>query len=431
MANNGTNQPITLNDQTAPQRAFKGIWIPADLWASKDVTIQEKIILLEINSLTHVKKKYCWARNKHFADFFGLSIQRISQILNKLKKQGIIEITEIFKGKQVIERRLTINEDAFNFLKAPPKNPLSFLKAPPKNPLSFLKAPLKVPLAPPLGTFKDSNTIQNNTILNKSFSNEKHNRGLCDTSGQGVEQEGQVVESENISSNTIILDHWKSLDGKVHKNKSAKGFIKINHMIDELLIEGLNPYSKLTDDPKMKIRKWEVQEIVDSINYYVTVLRKDISKTYFNEFVVLNYFSKQYKNSAPNHSPLVEAFKQIKFIQPTKKSEKLKSKLTSAINGNEISEKVFIKAANYLARIDKAFKVTNAACITLNKSMLKTFTRYVKEKKNNADFKLEYIAGDTFKKEFVEEMQKRNVIVKRKLKRKRYANKGGNMHVKV
>ena len=33
------------------ERAFKGIWIPKEIWLSQDLTMQEKIMLVEIDSL--------------------------------------------------------------------------------------------------------------------------------------------------------------------------------------------------------------------------------------------------------------------------------------------------------------------------------------------------------------------------------------------
>ena len=32
-------------------RAFKGIWIPKSIWLSRELTIQEKVFIVEIDSL--------------------------------------------------------------------------------------------------------------------------------------------------------------------------------------------------------------------------------------------------------------------------------------------------------------------------------------------------------------------------------------------
>lgn len=56
------------------ERAFKGVWIPANIWLSKNITLQEKVFLAEIDSLDN--KDGCYASNSYFANFFGLSRNR-------------------------------------------------------------------------------------------------------------------------------------------------------------------------------------------------------------------------------------------------------------------------------------------------------------------------------------------------------------------
>lgn len=65
-----------------PKRAFKGIWIPKRLWLAKDLTLQEKVFLAEIDSLD--RGAGCYASNSYFAKFFGLSKKRVSFIINSL-----------------------------------------------------------------------------------------------------------------------------------------------------------------------------------------------------------------------------------------------------------------------------------------------------------------------------------------------------------
>lgn len=72
------------------ERAFKGIWIPKEIWLSKNLTLQEKVFLVEIDSLDN--DDGCFASNKHFAEFFGLSIGRVSQVINSLHEKGYIDV---------------------------------------------------------------------------------------------------------------------------------------------------------------------------------------------------------------------------------------------------------------------------------------------------------------------------------------------------
>ncbi|MEQ7102512.1 helix-turn-helix domain-containing protein [Enterococcus hirae] len=85
-------------------RGFKGIWIPSDIWLDDNLTIQEMIFLVEIDSLD-TNSDGCFASNKHFADFFGLSTRRCSQIINELKNKGYIAIEIVVNEKKQVEKR--------------------------------------------------------------------------------------------------------------------------------------------------------------------------------------------------------------------------------------------------------------------------------------------------------------------------------------
>ena len=93
------------------KRAFRGIWIPKEIWLSKDLTLQEKVFIVEIDSLDN--EKGCFASNKHFSDFFGLSIGRVSQVINSLKKKGYIDIEYIRENKEIVERIIKINKPPY------------------------------------------------------------------------------------------------------------------------------------------------------------------------------------------------------------------------------------------------------------------------------------------------------------------------------
>lgn len=96
---------------TEEKRAFKGIWIPKEIWLSKDLTLQEKIILVEIDSLDN--DNGCFASNKYFSDFFGISTGRISQIINDLSKKGYLNIEYQKKDKQILGRVIKIQSPPY------------------------------------------------------------------------------------------------------------------------------------------------------------------------------------------------------------------------------------------------------------------------------------------------------------------------------
>ena len=89
------------------ERDFKGVWIPKEIWMNKDLTIMQKLFLVEINSLDN--DSGCFAGNAHFVDMFGLSKQRCSQIINSLAEKEYINITLIYNGKQIEKRIIRVS----------------------------------------------------------------------------------------------------------------------------------------------------------------------------------------------------------------------------------------------------------------------------------------------------------------------------------
>lgn len=125
-------------------RGFKGIWIPSHYWLDENLTIQEMLFLAEIDSLD-IDEKGCFASNKHFSDFFGLTPQRCSQVINSLKDKNYIRIEMTFgKEKQVEKRTIRV--------------------------LNKFDTPIKYSLGGYQEKFKGSNTSFSNTKDNMSSS---------------------------------------------------------------------------------------------------------------------------------------------------------------------------------------------------------------------------------------------------------------------
>ena len=83
-------------------RDFRGIWIPKEIWLSKDLSSNEKILLAEIESLGG-SSDGCFASNQYFAEFFDLSKDRISRLVSGLKNKGYITVELSYKeGKALL-----------------------------------------------------------------------------------------------------------------------------------------------------------------------------------------------------------------------------------------------------------------------------------------------------------------------------------------
>lgn len=77
-------------------RDFKGVWIPKEIWLSKELKMLEKVILTEIYSLDN--EDHCIAGNEYFAEFCSCSLSAVSKTIKHLKELGYIEELE-FDGR--------------------------------------------------------------------------------------------------------------------------------------------------------------------------------------------------------------------------------------------------------------------------------------------------------------------------------------------
>ena len=85
------------------ERDFKGIWIPREIWLASELTLLEKIFLVEIDSLDNDQN--CYASNAYFAEFFGVSKGRCTQIIKSLEAKGFIQI-QLIRDKKAIKKRV-------------------------------------------------------------------------------------------------------------------------------------------------------------------------------------------------------------------------------------------------------------------------------------------------------------------------------------
>jgi len=85
------------------ERDFKGIWIPREIWLASELTLLEKIFLVEIDSLDNDQN--CYASNAYFAEFFGISKGRCTQIIKSLEAKGFIQI-QLIRDKKAIKKRV-------------------------------------------------------------------------------------------------------------------------------------------------------------------------------------------------------------------------------------------------------------------------------------------------------------------------------------
>lgn len=131
-------------------RKFQGVWIPAERWLDRSLSPVEKVMLGEISSL-ETGPRGCYATNAHFAEFFDLSISRVSEIISGLANRGLIRVELIRDGKRIVERRIRMT-DPFEFPNTPSENSAN---------------PFGKGGEPPSENTQGNNTNNNNTLSSK------------------------------------------------------------------------------------------------------------------------------------------------------------------------------------------------------------------------------------------------------------------------
>jgi hypothetical protein len=101
-----------LEDKVNLERAFKGVWIPKEIWLDDSLGWSEKLLLVEISSLDN--EEGCWASNEYFAEFFNLSKDRISKLISSLKSKGYLTVDLTYKkGTKTIDKRIVKIADRY------------------------------------------------------------------------------------------------------------------------------------------------------------------------------------------------------------------------------------------------------------------------------------------------------------------------------
>lgn len=78
------------------ERNFKGVWIAAEIWLDKDLTLVEKALLAEIDSFTGNGRSFMKS-NDTIQSEYKISRNTIGRSLRKLADRGFVEVT--FNGR--------------------------------------------------------------------------------------------------------------------------------------------------------------------------------------------------------------------------------------------------------------------------------------------------------------------------------------------
>ena len=80
------------------ERKVKGIWIPIEIWEDKNLSWNEKILFLEIDSFTS-KDKDCYISNEYISNLLGICETSANKVLSSLISKGYVVKTS-FDGRR-------------------------------------------------------------------------------------------------------------------------------------------------------------------------------------------------------------------------------------------------------------------------------------------------------------------------------------------
>ena len=222
-------------------RDFKGVWIPKEIWLNEELTLLEKIIFVEIDSLDN--ENHCIAGNEYFAKFCDCSESKVSKAIKKLEELGMIERLE-FDGRH---RKLRVVKSAMQSSKK---------------------------------CYADEQNLHSNNIDNKQTNKQSNSKELLQNSDFQFGKTKSKPKKDNLFTKCVSL--IDSYDFVCWGN------------IRKLLIDYLNYRISVKDKP-LYTNMWKgmlnkLCEICDdNVDMYEQVIKQSIERGYLSFYPVSNY----------------------------------------------------------------------------------------------------------------------------------------------
>ena len=87
------------------ERIVKGIWIPIEIWEAQDLSWNEKILLMEIDSFTS-QGKDCFISDERVAEMLGVGVRSAGTMVANLVHKGYIKKTRFDGRRRYLESTL-------------------------------------------------------------------------------------------------------------------------------------------------------------------------------------------------------------------------------------------------------------------------------------------------------------------------------------
>ena len=90
------------------ERLTKGIWIPIEIWEDKNLTWNEKILFLEIDSFTS-RNTDCFFSNEYIANLLGITENSANRVLSSLIQKGYVTKTKFDGRRRFVKTAFSYN----------------------------------------------------------------------------------------------------------------------------------------------------------------------------------------------------------------------------------------------------------------------------------------------------------------------------------
>ena len=89
------------------ERLVKGIWVPIEIWEANDLSWNEKILLMEIDSFT-TQGKDCFISDEYIADLLKTSERTARTLLSDLIEKGYVARTRFDGRRRFLESTMHV-----------------------------------------------------------------------------------------------------------------------------------------------------------------------------------------------------------------------------------------------------------------------------------------------------------------------------------
>ena len=257
------------------ERDFKGVWIPKEIWLNDELTLLDKAILIEIDSLDN--EDHCTAGNDYLAKFCQCSERKVSEAITKLTSLGFIEVLK-FDGrhrtiKSLIRNRTLTSMQSSKNCEAGSQKILS------NNIYNNIDKDIisnKLDITEPVEKVKESKSLFPNAILQTPRKSKKQNNLYVKCIDEIMQYTNNIVLREKLKEYLDLRLQIAKDEGKPFYTNMFKGLLNdldrltdktdtAIKIVEQSIKKGWKGFYELKDYNKSTVKSHPSEKNVDTI----------------------------------------------------------------------------------------------------------------------------------------------------------------------